>query len=167
LTGRTVLLWRRRGSTAMVPRCWGTVLLLLCAVTPSLCSSLFSESFPPLFCSFGFSFSVPSLCSIALPSLSLPFSSSPKFCPSIRSSLSQKNRPPFLFVSLPLFISRKRRSPPCSVPSWCRGGNGMPYLCRVRWPAVCMAWCPSLLFITLAGYVGARAVVSFMQVGGR
>jgi len=37
---------------------------------------------------------------------------SPKFCH------------PFLFVSLPLFISRKRRSPPCSVPSWCRGKTG-------------------------------------------
>ena len=38
------------------------------------------------------------------------------FCPKIV--------PLFLFVSLPLFISRKRRSPPCSVPSWCRGKTG-------------------------------------------
>jgi len=38
-------------------------------------------------------------------------------------SPSPKILPP-LFVSLPLFISRKRRSPPCSVPSWCRGEMG-------------------------------------------
>jgi len=56
---------------------------------------LFSESFPPLFCSFGFSFSVPSLCSISLPSLSLPFSSSPKFAP--------PGFPFFCFCSLPVF----------------------------------------------------------------
>ena len=126
----------------------------LCSDPPVSVLLFFSESFPPLFCSFGFSFFVPSLCSISLPSLSLPFSSSPKFYP------------PFLFISLPLFISRKRKIPPCSVPSWCRGENGLPYLCRVRWSAVCRAWCPSLLFITLAGYVGVWAVVSFMQVGG-
>jgi hypothetical protein len=32
--------------------------------------------------------------------------------------------PPLFPFPLLLFISRKRRCPPYSVPSWCRGGTG-------------------------------------------
>jgi hypothetical protein len=61
---------------------------------------------------------------------------------------------------------QEKKDPLLLCPIVVQGENGLPYLCRVRWSAVCRAWCPSLLFITLAGYVGVWAVVSFMQVGG-
>jgi hypothetical protein len=73
----------------------------------------------------------------------------------------------FVRSSLPSIYKQEKKEPPLLCPIVVQGGNGLPYLCKVRWPAVCRAWCPSLLFITLAGYVGAWAVVSFMQVGGR
>jgi len=38
--GMAMLLWRWKGNTAVVPVGWGTVLLLLCAETTNLCSSL-------------------------------------------------------------------------------------------------------------------------------
>jgi hypothetical protein len=78
----------------------------LCSDPPSLCSSLFFESFPPLFFSFGFSFSVPSLCSVLLPSLSLPFSSSPKFCPPWFPFFFSSSPLHFLF-SCPQFIGSR------------------------------------------------------------
>jgi hypothetical protein len=146
------------------------VLLLLCAVTPSLCSSLppvcfrFLSFVSPKNCCFSFGFSSVAaggklllgtllgtrrndggaasngggretterdellffspillfFCSFLL--FSRQLKSSP-LCSSTLLSFSKIFAPP-LFVSLPLFISRKRRSPPCSVPSWCRGEMG-------------------------------------------
>ena len=94
------------------------------------CFSLISPVFSPLFflCFFLFS---------QIPQFVPPKFSAPLVC-----------SPPLLF------ISRRRGSPSYSVPSWCRGGVGLPYLCRVRWPPVCRAWYPFLLFIKLVGYVG-------------
>ena len=116
-----------------------------------------------VFCSF-----LPSL--VLLPSLSLPSlllqkfcppvsasfllfrppSPSPKFSPPVHSSLSQKSILP-LFVSLPLFISRKRGSSPLLCPIVVQGGAGLPYLCRVRWPPVCKHGA-SVSSIIVAGY---------------
>ena len=42
--------------------------------------------------------------------------------------------------------------------------TGLPYLCRVRWPAVYRAWCPFLSRVWLCVYEFWQG---FMQVGGR
>jgi len=133
-------------------------LFLLCFVWVFYLCCPVSVYLAPLSVSF-FPF-LPRFCSL-LPS-SLQKISPPSSC----LSLCPKNHPaPSVRSPSLLFISRKRGRPPLLCPIMVQGGSGLPYLCRVRWSAVCRAWCPSLLFITLAGYVGARAVVSFMQVG--
>jgi hypothetical protein len=80
-------------------------------------------------------------------------------------SLPKKSPGPLSSFSFPSIYKQEKREAPLLCPIMVQGGSGLPYLCRVRWSAVCRAWCPSLLFITLAGYMGAWAVVSFMQVG--
>ena len=91
-------------------------------------SSSFSSPFLPRFCSF-----LPSALqknfppSSCLPlSVRLPFSLSLKFCPPVRSSLSQKNCPPTLwFCSLPSIYRQpgERFTIPC--PSAGHGGVGV------------------------------------------
>jgi hypothetical protein len=85
MTGRTVAAccWRRcfqRRRERGRRTAWMVVDLssFLCSVL--LCYCFFSVSSSPRFC--------------LLSSLSLPFSFSPKSCPPVRSSLSQKNPPP-------------------------------------------------------------------------
>jgi len=115
--GMAVLLWRWKGNTAVVPGGRGMVLLLLCAETTSLCSSL------PHFC-FGF------LSSVSQTNLPLLFLV--PFC--FGFSLLYTRNPPssvllsfgFFYpppsrlslVSTPLvFIGKRRESPHCLVPS--------------------------------------------------
>jgi len=91
-----------------------TVALVLPLLT---CSFTLLSPFSPFFFCFArvppLSYKLSPLFSLLPPPLSHSSSvPSPKFCH------------PLLF-SLPLlFISRKRRCPPCSVPSWCRGETG-------------------------------------------
>ena len=92
------------------------------------CSSFFSVVFP-----FSPLFSVLPLCFLFFPP-------SPKFCP------------PHLVSSPLVFIGKRRESPHCLVPSWRRRETRLPYLCRVRWSAVCRAWCPFLGRVWLCGY---------------
>ena len=55
---------------------------------------------------------------------------------SVTALLSFSKILPLFLFSLPLlFISRKRRCP-LLCPIVVQGGNGLPYLCRVRWSAV-------------------------------
>ena len=76
--------------------------------------------------------------------------------PSVRSS--KIFRPTSLFSS-PSIYKQEEREPSLLCPIVVRGGGvGLPYLCRVRWPPVCRAWYPFLLFIKLAGYVGVWTV---------
>ena len=123
---------------AVVPGGRGTVLLLLCAETTSLCSSL------PHFC-FGFLSSVsqtnlPLLFLVPLCfSFSLLYTRNPPS--SVLLSFGFFFSPPSL-VSSPffVFIAKRRESPPCLVPSRRRRETRLPYPCRVRWPVVCRAW---------------------------
>ena len=117
-------MWRWRGSTAVVPRWWGTVLLLLRAETTSLCSSL------PHFC-FGFLSSLHSksslLCS-ALFRFLLFFP--PKGC-CFFPSFSKILPPQFV----PLFLKKIVPLPPGSVLSPVfigSRGRGSPYPVHVQ-----------------------------------
>jgi len=83
-------------------RWWlGGAMEVLVEVQRWLFSSLFglvlSLSFPP---SLPFSFVLPELLS------------------------SQINSPPSFLFSLPSIYKREDKVPPCSIPSWCRGGTG-------------------------------------------
>jgi len=128
-------------------------------------SSCWEPENPPCFCFVPYLFLF--FLSSIWPLFSVPFSLLSSCFPLCHCLLSfSKNFAPPLRLSSSIY-KQEKKEPPLLCPIVVQGGNGLPYLCRVRWPAVCRAWCPSLLFITLAGYVGAWAVVSFMQVGGR
>jgi len=72
-----------------------------------------------------------------LPFLSSVFCSPPLF--SVLPSFSKILPPPHLVSSPLVFIGKRRESPHCLVPSWSRRETRLPYLCRVRWSAVCRA----------------------------
>ena len=71
--------------------------------------------------------------------------------------------PPHQFVP-PSSIYKQEEMDPLLCPIVVQGGPGLPYLCRVRWPAIYMAGCPFLGRVWLCGYEFWQG---FMQVGGR
>ena len=100
----------------------------------------------------------------------LPLPSSPSF---FCFQLLKTPIPLFVFsplfpFPLLLFISRKRRCPPCSVPSWCRGERAaLPLQGKVA-GCVCRAWCPSLLLSRWQGMVmWVWVLTGFYEVEGR
>jgi len=82
----------------------------------------FSSPFPPKppHCNI-FLWSFPVFSSLFFP---LFFFFFPSLCCRSLFFYSPAPPPPFYFVSLPLFISRKRERPPCPVSSWCRAAPG-------------------------------------------
>ena len=126
-----------------------------------LFSSLFclalSLSFPPF---LPFSSVLPELLSSQINSPPCFLFSSKILPPGSFLSFSKKHRPSLSYSSLLLFISRKRRCPPLLCPIVVQGGNGLPYLCRVRWPAVFAGH--GVPFLAGYGFIG----MGFVQVGG-
>jgi len=92
----TVLLWRWRGSTAVVRNGPSSP---LCSDPQVFVLLFFPKVFPLCFVLLASVFFVPSLCSVLLPSLSLPFSLSLKFCPPwfFLFSTTQNTRPSFVY----------------------------------------------------------------------
>jgi len=126
-----------------------------------LFSSLFclalSLSFPPF---LPFSSVLPELLSSQINSPPCFLFSSkilpPRFVPLFLKKTSSLS---FLFFPPSLYKQEEKVSP-LLCPIVVQGGNGLPYLCRVRWPAVFAGH--GVPFLAGYGFIG----MGFVQVGG-